>query len=125
VTKGSHSLAQLREIAEQMEHGAVLILFAKVRIRCFYKYLTYVAISSSYASCMHVVLIWLFRFCFSANDCGKLLIPQNGSLLGNKTTFPNFVTFSCDEGFILKGSEVRHCQANKTWTGEITYCNGK
>ncbi|XP_020615812.1 CUB and sushi domain-containing protein 3-like isoform X2 [Orbicella faveolata] len=58
-----------------------------------------------------------------ANDCGKLHIPQNGSLLGNKTTFPNFVTFSCDEGFILKGSKVRHCQANKTWTGEVTYCD--
>ncbi|KAL9989269.1 hypothetical protein ACROYT_G003802 [Oculina patagonica] len=57
-----------------------------------------------------------------ANDCGKLLIPQNGSLFGNKTTFPNFVTFSCDKGFILKGSKVRHCQANKTWTGKITYC---
>ena len=67
----------------------------------------------------------LCAFCPSANDCGKLQIPQNGSLLGNKTTFPNFVTFSCDEGFTLKGSKVRHCQANKTWTGELTYCDGK
>ena len=76
-------------------------------------------------NCMHAVLMWLFPFCLSANDCGKLRIPQNGSLLGNKTTFPNFVTFSCDEGFILKGSKVRHCQANKAWTGEVTYCDGK
>lgn len=67
----------------------------------------------------------LCAFCPSANDCGKLHIPHNGSLLGNKTTFPNFVTFSCDEGFILKGSKIRHCQANKTWTGEHTYCDGK
>lgn len=66
-----------------------------------------------------------FPIRISANDCGNLLIPQNGSLFGNKTTFPNIVTFSCDEGFILKGSKVRQCQANKTWTGDATYCDGK
>lgn len=66
-----------------------------------------------------------YPICISANDCGKLLIPLNGSLLGNQTTFPNFVTFSCDEGFLLRGSKVRHCQANKTWTGTAASCDGK
>lgn len=61
----------------------------------------------------------------SANDCGQLLIPQNGSMFGNMTTFPNKVTFACDDGFIIKGSKVRQCQANRTWTGSDTFCDGK
>ena len=60
-----------------------------------------------------------------ANDCGNLSVLQNGSLFGSETTFPNVITFSCDEGFLLKGSKVRKCQANKTWTGNTTYCDGK
>jgi len=60
-----------------------------------------------------------------ANDCGKLLTPQNGSLFGNITTYPNKVTFTCDEGFIIRGSKVRQCQADRTWTGNDTYCDGE
>jgi len=62
---------------------------------------------------------------FSANDCGKLLTPKNGSLFGNITTYPNKVTFTCEEGFIIRGSKVRQCQADRTWTGNDTYCDGE
>ncbi|XP_068694975.1 sushi, von Willebrand factor type A, EGF and pentraxin domain-containing protein 1-like isoform X1 [Montipora foliosa] len=57
-----------------------------------------------------------------ANDCGPLMAPKNGSLFGSKTTYPNKITLSCDEGFILVGSAVRQCQANKTWDGLETLC---
>ena len=61
-----------------------------------------------------------------AKDCGSLEIPANGSLVGlNLTTFPNSLTFTCDEGFILKGSIVRHCQANALWSGNETFCQGE
>lgn len=61
-----------------------------------------------------------------AKDCGFLDIPVNGSLVGlNVTTFPNSLIFACDKGFILKGSRVRHCQANAIWSGNETFCQGE
>lgn len=65
-----------------------------------------------------------FRF-FPAKDCGPLRAPVNGSAIGNLSVFPNKVLFQCDEGFILKGSETRQCQANGLWTGNGTTCKGE
>jgi len=63
-------------------------------------------------------------FIHLAIDCGPLLQPQNGTLLGSSTVFPNVVTFRCDEGFLLRGSTSRTCQANGTWNGVGTTCEG-
>ena len=49
---------------------------------------------------------------------------MNGSISGNLTVYPNIVTFSCDPGFILRGSSVRKCQSNGTWDGYKTVCEG-
>lgn len=60
-----------------------------------------------------------------AKDCGYLQLPVNGSLVGlYLTTFPNSLTFACDPGFNLKGSQVRHCEANAVWSGNETFCQG-
>ena len=59
-----------------------------------------------------------------AKDCGPLSLPLNGSMTGNETTFPNEVSFSCDEGFVLHGSTVRWCQAEGSWSGNETECEG-
>lgn len=61
----------------------------------------------------------------SAKDCGILSVPLNGSLTGSETTFPNEVTFSCDDGFILNGSSVRHCLSDGSWSGIQTSCEGE
>ena len=62
---------------------------------------------------------------FVAVNCGGLSSPMNGSISGNLTVYPNIVTFSCDPGFILRGSSVRKCQSNGTWDGYGTVCQGK
>ena len=68
----------------------------------------------------------LIEISFStAKDCGILLVPQNGSLSGIETTFPNAVTFSCDKGFILNGSSVRRCLSDGSWSGIQTSCEGE
>ena len=59
-----------------------------------------------------------------AVDCGKLHAPQNGSMVGEDTTYPSTLQFSCDEGFILSGSWLRKCQTNGTWSGTTTKCQG-
>jgi len=64
------------------------------------------------------------RFIFLAIDCGPLLQPQNGTLFGSVTVFPNVITFKCDDGFLLRGSSSRTCQANGTWDGVATKCEG-
>lgn len=64
-----------------------------------------------------------FNFC-SAKDCGPLAVPTNGSFIGSLTVFPNKILFGCDQGFLLRGSHVRHCQANGNWSGNHTFCEG-
>ena len=65
-----------------------------------------------------------FVISYSARDCGLLSVPTNGSSSGNLTTFPNKVVFGCDDGFILVGSDTRGCQANGSWSGSQTFCQG-
>ena len=51
-------------------------------------------------------------------------MPINASSYGELTTYPNKVYFQCDEGFVLKGSSVRVCLANGSWSGNDTACKG-
>ena len=67
----------------------------------------------------------MMKYLFSAAvDCGDLAHPRNGSRKGSLTVFPNAVGFYCDEGFLLRGSNFRVCQANGTWSGYKTRCQG-
>ncbi|XP_078603365.1 CUB and sushi domain-containing protein 3-like [Branchiostoma floridae x Branchiostoma japonicum] len=58
----------------------------------------------------------------SRTTCPILPVPNNGSrtegnLYGDK------VTFSCNEGYELIGSENRTCQANQSWSGTQPNCS--
>lgn len=70
------------------------------------------------------MLLTEYDILVKAIDCGKLLAPRNGSMVGKETTYPNSLKFSCDEGFILSGSWLRKCQTNGTWSGNETKCQG-
>ena len=72
-----------------------------------------------------VLVIAAIIFPFLAVNCGRLSSPMNGSISGNLTVYPNIFKFSCDPGFILRGSPVRKCQSNGTWHGYETTCEGK
>ena len=75
--------------------------------------------------CVEIVLVIVRAiFSFLAVNCGDLSSPMNGSISGNLTVYPSIVTFSCDPGFILRGSSVRKCQSNGTWDGYETNCEG-
>ena len=83
-------------------------------------------LSNTHEKCFETVLVIVgIIFPFLAVNCGCLPSPMNGSISGNLTVYPNIVTFSCDAGFILRGSSVRKCQSNGTWHGYETNCEGK
>lgn len=64
-------------------------------------------------------------FCALANDCGFLGVPMNGSIIGEKTSYPSSIRIICDEGFDLFGSSIRVCTSNGTWSGTNSSCEGK
>ena len=65
-----------------------------------------------------------FKRHVSAKDCGLIDTPLNGTKLGSETTYPNEISFSCDDGFLLRGSKRRRCTADGTWSGVGTKCEG-
>lgn len=66
----------------------------------------------------------MLRFVDLAKDCENLPVPINGSMIGNQTTYPNKLVFSCDAGFDLIGSNVRRCKADGKWSEEQPTCKG-
>ena len=64
---------------------------------------------------------------FLAVTCSNLSPPTNGELLGCNTTELLYNTecrFSCKEGSEAKGSTVRRCTENGTWSGTDLVCPG-
>ena len=60
----------------------------------------------------------------SAKDCGAISAPLNGTKRGEQTTYPSKVIFTCDDGFNLRGSNVRQCRSDGEWSGVETFCQG-
>uniref|UniRef100_A0A3Q3WSJ3 Uncharacterized protein n=1 Tax=Mola mola TaxID=94237 RepID=A0A3Q3WSJ3_MOLML len=54
--------------------------------------------------------------------CGWLSPPINGRKEGTTYLQGAKVRLSCDDGFTLRGPEVRVCQATGQWSGEDTKC---
>ena len=53
--------------------------------------------------------------------------PTNGQRYGSGTTFGSTVTYSCDQGYKLKGPSTVTCLANRRWNTsvEAVQCIGK
>lgn len=61
----------------------------------------------------------------SAGLCGDPGVPVHGIRLGEEFTVGSDVRFSCEPGYMLKGSPERTCLANGTWLGTQPECHGK
>ncbi|XP_064386127.1 sushi, von Willebrand factor type A, EGF and pentraxin domain-containing protein 1-like isoform X2 [Halichondria panicea] len=57
-------------------------------------------------------------------DCGSLSDPSNGAVpTSSGTTFMMTVTYSCNTGYTLTGSNTRTCQADTDWSGSEPACD--
>ncbi|CAH1262671.1 CSMD3 [Branchiostoma lanceolatum] len=55
-------------------------------------------------------------------ECPALLSPANGNVTGNNF-YGDVVSFTCDPGYELSGSDTRTCQANQQWDGTQPSCD--
>lgn len=58
-------------------------------------------------------------------DCGDPGTPRNGLKAGTNYKFQGRVSYSCNNGFQLSGSQTRTCQASGSWSGTIAACLGE
>ena len=61
--------------------------------------------------------------CIPAVDCGDPGSPTNGQRSVSSTTYNSVVTYTCDVGYTLQGSNSRTCQSSGLWNGSVPQCN--
>jgi len=54
-----------------------------------------------------------------------LAVLPNGSVNETGRGVSSMVLYSCDEGFVLEGSDQRICQENGSWTDGAPSCSGE
>lgn len=79
------------------------------------------------SECVYRVI--MEKFCIyahTADDCGGLSNPANGSVnTDGGTTFKCRAVYSCDAGYTLNGTQVRRCAAGGNWTNSEPTCNSE
>jgi len=55
-------------------------------------------------------------------SCGNPGVPDNGEKNSSSYKYDNVVSFSCNVGYNMQGSQVRTCQTNGEWTGTQPTC---
>ena len=59
-----------------------------------------------------------------AINCGDPGTPTNGQRSLSSTTYNSVVTYTCDVGYTLQGSNSRTCQSDGQWSGSVVQCSG-
>ena len=59
---------------------------------------------------------------FLVTDCGDPGTPSNGQRSHSSTTYNSVVTYTCDVGYTLQGSNSRTCQFSGLWNGSVPQC---
>ena len=62
---------------------------------------------------------------YIAVDCDNPGIPENGQAQYSTTTYNSVVTYTCDVGYTLEGSNSRTCQSDGQWNGSVPQCQHK
>ena len=57
-----------------------------------------------------------------AVDCGDPGTPTNGQRTLSSTTYSSVVTYTCNVGYTLQGSNSRTCLSNGQWNGSVPQC---
>ena len=72
--------------------------------------------------------IIMMTFLLLAIRCPPLFVrdadPPTGICSNPELSYHSYCSFKCSLGYQLKGSEVRVCQLDKTWSGASTTCEG-
>ena len=58
----------------------------------------------------------------AAINCGDPGTPTNGQRSLSSTTYNSVVTYTCDVGYTLQGSNSRTCQSDRQWSGSVPQC---
>ena len=64
----------------------------------------------------------LLLSCIPAVGCGDPGSPTNGQRSLSSTTYNSVVTYTCDVGYTLQGSNSRTCQSSGLWSGSVPQC---
>ena len=70
-----------------------------------------------------VFFLSLFTLIIVAVNCGDPGTLTNGQRSLSSTTYNSVVTFTCDVGYTLQGSNSRICQSDRQWNGSVPQCN--
>ena len=63
-------------------------------------------------------------FIFS-EECPNLSPPANGKKIGSARVEGSDVTFTCNDGFFMKGSPTTTCGSDGQWSGNAPTCSGE
>lgn len=55
-------------------------------------------------------------------DCGGLGSIAHGTVSVAATTFGSTAIYACDDGYVLSGSSMRVCGADRSWSGSVPSC---
>lgn len=97
-------------------------------LRSFSLYISFIEVDTLLLTGRRTSGSFLFRCSFPIGViiCPSLLPPSQGSRIrcsGNKTMYYDTVCqFSCNDGYIGSGSQVRRCQYNGIWSGQEYIC---
>ena len=70
---------------------------------------------------MYVALRGCF-WLYTVLECEDLASPANGQVTLNGTAFGSIAIYSCDDGYVLNGNEMRICQSSGEWSGDEPTC---
>ena len=73
----------------------------------------------------HVLKCFLL-FIHTVADCGLLPGILNGDVtMSPDTEFGAVTNYSCDPGYVLRGTDTRNCDADEQWDNSEPFCMRK